>query len=228
LINIKWSVIAGIFGLVMSFLVGLISGAGFPMVLIRAFIFGASFFLLAAALWFLVNNFVPELLESGPSLGGSGGAGENPGSRVDISLGDEPGSALPDLYRDSGGDEVGNIADLISGKTGQVNGSGMDQNREDGYTQNDGKAAFQPESRGVPPGSTTGDFAGGDFDPADALPDLDVMEGSFRPAGAEPAGFGAESTPLDRSPIGNKTQNLQGDFHPKELAAAIRTKISKE
>jgi hypothetical protein len=224
LINVKWSVIAGTFGLVMSFLVGLLSGAGFPMVLIRAFVFGAAFFLLAALLWLLINNFVPELLESGPVHENSE---EIPGSRVDISLGDEPGTALPELFGDSGGDEVGNIAELLSGKPAPANNPGMDQNRENGYNQTGG-AAFQPEAQGVSAAGSGVPFAGDDFGPAEPLPDLDAMADAFKPAVGETTGLETESPPHERSPVGNRTQNLQGDFHPKELAAAIRTRISKE
>jgi hypothetical protein len=221
LINLKWSVLAGAFGLVMSLLVGIISGAGFPMALIRALVFGAGFFVLAGGAWILINNFVPELLETG---GEDDNSGVLPGSRLDISVGDGQESALPEMYRDSG-EEVGDIADLISGKTAPAapGPAGMDQKGEDGYTKNSG-AEFQPEPQGSPAGSS----AGGDSGPAEALPDLDSMASAFGSAGEEAAELETERPLPERSPTGNKPQNLQGDFHPKELAAAIRTRISKD
>lgn len=211
--NIKWSALGGGFGLIVSLLVGIISGAGFPLVLIRAAVFGAAFFLLAGGLWLLINNFIPELLEPEPGKGNVEGL---PGSRVDISVGDGRESALPELYRDSGEDELGDIEALISGSPGSANNPGMDQNGEDGYTKNSGPE-FQTEGRAGSTGTPAGD-----------LPDLDAMTGAFFSGGGEAAAPERERPAPERSPAGNKTQNLQGDFHPKELAAAIRTKISRD
>jgi hypothetical protein len=218
--NLKWSAIAGGFGFAASLLVGIISGAGFPLVLIRAAVFGAGFFLLAGVSWFLINNFIPELLEPGSGIGGGG---EFPGSRVDISVGDGQESALPDPYRSSGEDEVGDIQDLISGKPIPADYPGMDQKGEDGYTGNGG-SNFQSEDRNVSAGTPVLE----DYDLGGAPPDLDVLAGSFRSAGAETAEPETERAVPGRSPAGNKNQSLKGDFHPEELAAAIRTKISRD
>jgi hypothetical protein len=220
LINLKWSAFAGGFGLAASLLVGILSGAGFPIVLIRAGILGAVFFVLAGLVWFLINNFIPELLY--PGAGGED-SGERPGSRVDILVEDGQESALPEMYRRSGGDEVDNIADLMSGKIASVNNTGMDQKREDGYTKDSG-LDFQTESPAVSTGALAGDGLGG------GLPDLDSMAGAFVQNGeeADEVATEAEPPPSGQRPIGNKTQSLKGDFDPKELAAAIRTTINKE
>jgi hypothetical protein len=220
LINLKWCAFAGGFGLAASLLVGIISGAGFPFALIRAGIFGAAFFALAGLVWILINNFIPELLYPG---GGNEDSGPKPGSQVDISVDDGPESALPEMYRGSGGDEVDNIADLINGKTAPVNNTGMDQKREDGYTKNSG-LELQPES----PAVSTGTSAGEEYGPGGALPDLDSMAGAFAGGGESAVEEVEETPPSGRRPAGNKPQSLHGDFDPKELAAAIRTKINKE
>ncbi|MDR1278855.1 MAG: hypothetical protein LBK02_08895 [Treponema sp.] len=223
--NIKWSAIAGGFGLALSLLVGIISGAGFPMVLIRALVFGLVFFVLAGLVWLLINNCIPELLYSRNEDEGSGKA---PGSRVDISLGDEQESALPEMYRNSGsGDEVDNITDMINGKT-PVNNTGMDQNGEDDYTQKSGTGlqAESPEELAGIPGASSGGY-----DPGEGLPSLDSMSAAFGPSTEEPVELQAEDVSIpvsERHITGNKPQSLKGDFNPKELAAAIRTKISKE
>jgi hypothetical protein len=225
LINLKWSAVAGGIGLILSLLVGFISGAGFPIVLIRAFVFGAAFFVLAGAAWMVISNFIPELLNPREEYENSG---ETPGSRVDISLGDGQESALPEMYRGSGsGDEVDSIADLLQGKGPPVNNAGMDQNREDGYTKNSG-AEFPAESPGNPAGSQAA--SSGAHGQAEVLPDLDSMAAAFGPSGGEPAETKAEAEEpvVERRPTGNKSQSLKGDFDPKELAAAIRTKINKE
>jgi hypothetical protein len=220
LINLKWSAFAGGFGFVISLLVGLISGAGFPLALIRAGIFGAVFFVLAGLVWVVINNFIPELLYSGT---GDEDSGLKPGSRVDISVGDGQETALPEMYRGSGEDEVDNISDLINGKTAPPNNTGMDQNREDSYTKNSG-VELQAES----PAVSTGTSAGDEYDLGGALPDLDSMSEAFVRGGEEAAEVEVETPLAERRPIGNKTQSLKGDFDPKELAAAIRTKINKE
>ncbi|MDR1100626.1 MAG: hypothetical protein LBL28_09110 [Treponema sp.] len=224
MINIKWSAIAGGIGLVLSLLVGIISGAGFPMVLIRALVFGVVFFVLAGLVWLLINNCIPELLYS---RNGDEGTGKTPGSRVDISLGDEQESALPEMYRTSGaGDEVDNITDMLNGKTVPVNNTGMDQNGEDDYTQRSGmglQSEAPEELTGIPAGSSGG------YDPGEGLPSLDSMSAAFGPSVEEPVELQAEDVSApERHITGNKPQSLKGDFNPKELAAAIRTKISKE
>ncbi|MDR2403197.1 MAG: hypothetical protein LBD78_04135 [Spirochaetaceae bacterium] len=228
MINLKWSGIAGGFGFAVSLLVGIISGAGFPLLLVRAFIFGLLFFILGGGAWLLINNFVPELLFPGENEGDSAGGDQSPGAQVDISLGDEPVSALPENYQNSeSGDEVGNITDLLTGKTVPENQTGMDQNGEDGYTKTRG-SDFQTEAAGSYTGPAETAAAGVYADSAGGLPDLDSMAGAFAPSPAEPVESPADFSPPVRSPSGNKPQSLKGDFNPKDLAAAIRTKISKE
>lgn len=220
MINLKWSAFAGGFGLVISLLMGIISGAGLPIALLRAGIFGAAFFVLAGLVWILINNFIPELLYPGT---GDEDSRLRPGSQVDISVDDGQESALPEMYRGSAGDEVDNISDLMSGKTVPVNNTGMDQKREDGYTKNSG-LDLQTESPAVSSGTSAGedDVLGG------ALPDLDSMAGAFVQSREDAAEAELEEPFPERRPAGNKTQSLRGDFNPKELAAAIRTKINKE
>jgi hypothetical protein len=220
-INLKLSALAGGGGFIVSLLVGILSGGGFPIVLIRAFIIGAVFFVLAALIWLLINNFIPELLYTGT---GDSDSGEIPGSRIDISVGDGQETALPEMFSISGGDEVGNITDLFAARPAPANSPGMDQKREDGYTNTSG-ADFQseplrPSAAGLP--------AGRDLGSGEVLPDLDAMAEDFMSTGENPAEGETGISPPERKPAGNKPQNLQGDFHPKELAAAIRTAISKE
>jgi hypothetical protein len=226
LINIKWSGVAGVCGFAFSLLVGIVSGAGFPLLLIRAFIFGVVFFVLAGGVWMLINNFVPELLFPGENEADFSEAGPVSGSRVDISVGDGQESALPEKYGFSGAeDEVGNITDLLNGKITPENNPGMDQKREDGYTKNSGME-FQTEGNKASPGPSA--LSGEDIDLPGGLPDLDSMAAAFIPSSAEPVESPADIPSPARRPGGNKPQSLKGDFNPKDLAAAIRTKISKD
>jgi hypothetical protein len=224
LINIKWSGIAGSFGFIISLLVGVLSSAGFPLLLIRAFVFGAVFFVLGGGVWILINNFVPELLFPESDEADSSGEGPSLGSRVDISVDDDQGLALPEKYGFGSADDVGNITDLLTGIAAPGNNTGMDQNGEDGYTKIR-DAGFQTEAGAA---NSVRPEAGVYDDSAGGLPDLDSMAAAFVPSSAESAEFSADQAPPVRSPSGNKPQSLKGDFNPKDLAAAIRTAISKD
>jgi hypothetical protein len=68
--------------IVVSFLVSLIAGAGFPDILLRPLAFGALFFLLIWLAGKLVARFLPELTQ-----GNSGK--DSPAGGVDITVGDE-------------------------------------------------------------------------------------------------------------------------------------------
>jgi hypothetical protein len=147
---------------------------------------------------------------------------------VDISVGDEQLSALPENYRNSeSGDEVDNITDLLTGKIAPENRPGMDQNGEDGYTKIRG-SEFQTEAAGSHSGPPETRAPGAYDDSAGVLPDLDSMAEAFVPSSAEPDESSVDLPPPARTSGGNKPQSLKGDFNPKDLAAAIRTTISKD
>ncbi|MDR2134008.1 MAG: hypothetical protein LBP27_02785 [Treponema sp.] len=217
--NLKWSAIAGCAGLVLSLLVGVASGAGFPWLLFRALIFGAFFFVFGSGAWVLINNFVPELLfPESPEEAQMGidDSPPSPGSRVNITLDDSQApagvSALPEMFRTSGdGDEVGDIAELFSAavRPGAGQGadpgsppafsSGIDQRSGDGYNKNMGVA---PSDEGAGNSFSAEAYAAGRGDPgngemsgireesAGGLPDLEAVAGSF----FNPAGAGEDNT----------------------------------
>jgi len=216
--NFKWSIFAAGFGLILSLVTGLLSGSPFSVVFVRALIFAAVFFGLGSGAWFAINHFLPELLFSGS--GGSGGAGlsdGSPGSRINITLEDRK---LPDVFRKlENGDDVGDIGDLMSGKIKpqenpeqipvlQSAEPGVDQTTEDSYTDDSSQT-------GSPPASSS-----------DGMPDFDAMAGSFESkANDEPEELFDSPAPA-RTPTGNKSQSLEGDFKPQELAQGIRTILS--
>jgi hypothetical protein len=214
-LNLKWGLAPGGGGFVLSLLVGLVTRTGFPTALLRAGIFGLVFFGIGCGLWFLISNFVPELLDTGKAEADvQNDLGETPGSRVDITLDDK--KILPEMYRNLTHDgEVGNIEDLVSGVFDPADaapqgdgGQGIDQALEFGYNEGADIA---------PPKDSSGGF-----------PDLDDLAGSFMgDADEDPMPAHEEALPV-RSPVGNKPQELGGDFNPKELAAGIRTVLSKD
>jgi hypothetical protein len=240
--NLKWCGIAAGFGFLLSLLMGMVSGAGLFWAFARALIFGAVFFALAGGIRFLVDRFLPDLLSAGEN-----GAEFSalPGSRVDISVGDDQedavlSTALPDDSMTDG--EPGNIADLLNGNIASrvpspaVDPSiqGMDQKEEDGYTGNR-ESGFQSKVSGGAPGTGSGEKTSapspGGLRPAEGLPDLDSMAEVFQSredGGAEPASDRQSSF---GKPVGRqdgKGQSMAGDFNPKDLASAIQTILSKD
>jgi hypothetical protein len=247
--NLKWCAVPGGGGFILSFLVALISGAGFPALLVRPLVFGAFFFVLGGGIWLLVNRFVPDLL-----LPGEDPEENAPGSRVDISVGDRMSGALPAA---GSNEEVDDIAKLASSgrpapgaesvspeKGGGENSPGLDQNDEGGYTEK-GKNAAREAGTGAAkedlPVYSDGPPSG------EVLPDLDSMTGSFL-SGGKAAGEGPENAAeswngmdgdspsgadearpeRERRRTSGKGQSMGGDFNPKDLASAMRTLLSKD
>ncbi|MDR2303703.1 MAG: hypothetical protein LBE10_03860 [Treponema sp.] len=232
MVNIRNCAITAVTGFILSLLVGLFSGAGLFVVLFRALIFAVVFFVLAAAIQFLVGNYVPEILE-GDDFDMDEPIGDNQtmGSRVNMIIGDDE-AAISKMYRDEGeGDEVGNIDDLVGG---------VDQNAKGDYTVKEAVfheaeapkprvAANRKEPSLSPPDD---DFAPV-VETVDVLPDIDSMAGSFLSSDGKEMKEGVvDSAPASVSTpkwsSAGKSANLGGDFNPKELAQAIRTKLNKD
>jgi hypothetical protein len=236
--NLKWCGIGALLGFILSLLVGLFSGAGFPVAVMRAFIMGAAFFILAGGMWFVISHFLPELLNTEDEAGSLGDV--SPGSRVDITLGDEGGERFQGALPGQGTEEdLENIAVLMEGRHasqsappqggeaspgdfGVSAASAMDQMGEDKYT----KKGSDPNN-----GSNAG-FSGGAGSASsgglDTLPDLDAIAGSFSSPAEEPVETAAPVPGPSRSPAGGKAQSMNGDFNPKDLAMGIRTILNKE
>lgn len=86
--NFKASGISAAGAFFISMLLGLISGAGFGVVLLRAIIFAALFFILANAVWMIISRFMPDLLDGQSEIDFE--ADEHTrGAKVDISVGDD-------------------------------------------------------------------------------------------------------------------------------------------
>jgi len=214
--NWKLSAIAGGIGLGLSLIVGLFSGAGFSHSLLRSLIFGAVFFGLGTGVWFLINTFLPELLVSGAA----DGDGMKPGSRINIA---EDEKILPEVFKSlDEGEDVGDIGSLVNGtfkpidtpvpalapaSAPDIEGQGLDQMPEDGYT----------ESRSAQVSAAP---------PEGGLPDLDLLGGSFLD-GDEAEDSGERPEPV-RRPAGNKPESLKGDFDPKDLAKGIQTILKED
>jgi hypothetical protein len=236
----KLSAIAGTVALVLSFLVGLISGVGFPWILIRALLFGAAFFVLAGCAYWLVTQFLPELLAPGEEDAEL--EADSPGSRVDISVTDEGegDSGLP--FREGGFspglDAEDGLTDLVGTSAENVEplpGNGLDQKAEDGYTRRGqvgegalNRAPAAPQGGAVPAVTA---LEAESFDTVDELPNLELMTDVFMTPPIEDGEAGIVASPSGKAAGragGNKPQNLGGDFNVKEMASAIQTILKRE
>jgi len=203
--NLRWGILPALFALLVSIMLGTISGAGFGHTILRAFVFAAVFFGLGLGMWFIVNAYFPEIL-----TGALQDNVEKTGSRVNITIDNSTGEyAVPELYKTAGkADELGNIEDLISGAF-KVHSESVDRNQEEGYNEvrvqnipDDGNIDFQDifqdavgfdnkplEGKSV----FTPSFADDNGD-LGGLPDLDAMALAFSSGGESSGGS---------SPVGN-------------------------
>lgn len=59
---IKWTGISAAFGALLSFIISLIAGAGFPALLYRPFLYGFIMGVVAAVSYFIIKLFIPEII----------------------------------------------------------------------------------------------------------------------------------------------------------------------
>jgi len=226
--NAKWGIICGIAAFVLAFLTSLLVGQALLVVaLIRALIFAVLFFLLGTGAWVLINNYIPEVLspQTGNDAINNIFSMNQPGAKVNITLGEHSDAALPD---DDGepqnpGD-VGNINDLVSGafKPEKRAAQSIDQNPENSYNDESGEFAPVQETQGG-----TGDFSvnfSNFVSSGDEAGDMDPFSLPSRDKDPEPA----RSSLPERKVSGNRPEKLEGDFNPKEIAAGIRTVLQKD
>ena len=243
--NFKWGFLAGAIALILSFVVGLLNGASFLNIIIRASIFGVVFFGFGFGVRVFIYTFFPEILtvmaddEEQDTLA-------RPGSRVDITLDNANNFAMPEKYRDPDKpEEIGNIEDLAPGmlnngsRKANASGAGIDQKQEDDYTYGvfDIQGIQDPMSEGNSQAEGKNSRAAQVFTPSfgdgdgglGGLPDLDALAGAFLSNDSDPSPPPpADSGGPVRAPLGNKAQPLKGDFNPKELAEGLRTILIKE
>jgi hypothetical protein len=224
--NFKISGIAAGAAFGVSLFLGLVSGSGFPALLFRALGFGVFFFVLFNLIFWLLGQFVPDLLS------GSDDLFDAPGSRVNISVGSGP---VEGAFPSSDTDEVDNIGDgaarafpgrLSAAADENADSSAsvvetLDQDDKEGYNRKGSVSA------GETPGKETGRNPG----EVDLVPDFDTLSEAFLPD----SGSGSPDTVAFDVPEqkrtgsgGSQNRGFKGDFNPKELAQAIRTVLKKE
>jgi hypothetical protein len=202
--NIKISSIVAVGACALSLLLGLVSGGSFIMVLIRALIFGAVFFVLIAGAQMLISQFLPELSNIEIALPAAPTQPE-PGSVVDISVDDAGVSGAPDGGAISGAISDDNIAgasldDLLSK---------IDMNKSENENENEEASEMTEE---------------GELDKkeTDGYTEDMNMEDEIQ---AEDKASEEPSSRNNRS-IEEKEKNV-GKYNPKDLASAISTMLKK-
>lgn len=165
--NLKIGGISAGFAFILSFIIGLAGSTTMPLLLIRPIIFAVLFFIISNVGYFLVSQFLPELLEEGgPDLDKT----PLPGSRINITEGDytglpqgnnppSPRPAFMGAQADDSDEGMGNITDLLKRatlpqvsirETQEHSPPGLDQNAQDSYTKKGDLEAF-PEAEPLPP-----------------------------------------------------------------------------
>lgn len=249
MIDLRMSGIFAAVAFLLSFLLGLLSGAAITIVLGRALIFAIVFFVISGLIKYLVTRFLPELLErAAPSDDGF-----FTGTRVDITEGETPGLAIDpasmqpkDVYMgaqpDDSEEDIGDISDLMrAGIAAQQKQretfTGMDQDIQDGYNETGKVASFSEPGISSIPSQETPQFraygteaGGGGFE--ETLPDLDSMAGAFSTRKAEEGPdnteYSVSSPPRKRSSMPSKEASWAGDFNAKEMAKGLQTVLSKD
>jgi len=113
--NFRWGLSFAAVALVISVALGIISGVNVFHIFLRTMLFVFIFFGLGMGTRALIDNFFPELLFDDDE-GEAQITFDQPGSRVNITLGSVGEYAVPEKYTASGEtEELGNIEDLISG-----------------------------------------------------------------------------------------------------------------
>jgi hypothetical protein len=219
--NPKISGVAAGAGFVLSFLLGIVTGAAFPLVLIRALIFAVVFFALSGAGYWAIGMYLPELLDTVLDKG------EVPtlGAQVDISVGDTGSTDAAGTSTEGSPPDI-SLNEFME-NPGESGGDALDQNGEDGYTDR-GDLEETPFDLGNP-------------DPLDGLPDLDFMSGAFgseEPALTGSPGAGGLASTGSLFDIEGKDgrgslekRGLAGEFAGKnvqEMASAIQTILKRE
>lgn len=226
--NPKLSGIAAGIGFILSFLLGIITGAGLPLLLIRAVIFAALFFVLVSIGYGAISIYLPELLSNSVEEPGFG-------SQVDISIGDDEGqdsgiSLEAESFGDGLNEFTGNPDDSDENRD-SLPGNTLDQKSEDGYTEKRSlEDAPRPLQAALP---TELHFSTDEVDSVDVLPDLDSMSGAFSAGSVSKGGESAVGVspgePFDHAgKISSEKAGLDGDFNVQEMASAIQTILKRE
>jgi len=241
MLNLRISGIIAGAAFILSLILGIVGGTTMPLLIVRPLLFACLFFIISGLVKLIVSRFLPEILENDEK----DEVDNHPGSRINILEGDGrtgtgPRYAFSGALPDDSDHQLENITDLLAKtKASRVSSEGMDQNPQDDYTD-DGDPEKIPELS--PVDSRHGVSSAGKharepdiegISGEEALPDLDSMAGAFlSPVEGEESDsteYTVSASP-PKSLYGSKSKApaWSGDFNAKDLAAGLRTILSKE
>lgn len=231
----KVGLIAAAVAFILSFLLGIFSGALFGVLLVRAMGFALLFFILVTGAHLLLSQFTPELLNPNgiDAYEGSDDGAEHTqredhlGNLVDVSVDDETSPEKGPVFSPEPESQAGEEEDFTLG---------LDQRSQDGYTE-----GAREDPGGEHPAPTAAALPLSSVDDIDVLPDLESLSDSF----VSPITDGMdEGTDRDTSMSGSYTKSggpLPGgssgsgktakggdSFDPREMAAAIQTILKRD
>ena len=218
--NFKISGIAAGTAFVLSLVIGLFSGSGFLIPLLRALIFAIIFFALSCLIFWLLAQFLPDLLSSPEDDLGFPVSG----SRVDISVDGPVSGAFPADNSESVDDIAGRPSALPKAASSLLDQEGNAGYNEEGGVDGDLEAVSDGEAMGA------GSEMPGRSRSAATLPDIGEVSENIPGSAAdveniEEIGF---DSPEPRRPKSSSKKSDMGDFNPKELAQAIQTVLKRD
>jgi len=158
--SFKWGFTAAIFAMIVSILLGLVSGVAGIYIFLRALIFTVVFFGIGFGLNFVINSYFPELLymneETAPS------ENEEEAGHISIAMDSMGEYAVPELFDKRGEPyELGNIEDLISGafRPGGRDNRSYAESNQSAYPG----INFSMSDEGIDQNNETGYNSSGDF-----------------------------------------------------------------
>ncbi len=219
-------------GFVLSFVVGLLAGVSFGVVLLRAIVFASLF----GGLGFGVGLVCQHFLSEGPDLEGDAPAVSRQGSIVDLTIGDEP------LVEDENGPDFYVRSDVSYQDAGEGNGSGKERalpggpahgeeaKPTEGVSEPSDQERFKPISLGTPAqgSSPVAPAPKGDSGADDVLPEIGDIPIDSLDDGEDLASEGMDLA------IGNGMETSQrrgGVDMPSDsntIAQAIRTVLARD
>ena len=228
--------IAATAAFILSFLLGIFSGALFWVLLVRAVGFALLFFILVMGARWLLSQFVPELLnpsevdaeeEKADSADHAPGE-DHLGKLVDVSVDDESTMETGGGFSvESPGREAEEEEEFALG---------LDQQGQDGYTGEAGE-----DTGSVHPATTTAALPSGSVEDIDVLPDLESLSDSFISPVTEGMDNGEDNdtsmsgtytksgVPISGGSRGSGKTPKGGDsFDPQEMAKAIQTILKRD
>ena len=226
--------VCGAAGFVLSFIVGLFSGASFLLILLKAVIFGAVFAGLAVLINFLLNRFVPDLFDKEAIAALKPKAS---GAKLDITISDEDDaspeddlSSFPDFmkHRSQAKSAPPRASAVASGAVPSEVGETAESAPASEVAQSEiapSQAEAKPEEEASSTSSVSEEESGGELDD---MPDAEVFASEDEEFGSD----GVESEDAsDREPSPS-TESTAPKFSANGvdaelMARAIRTVLSK-